>query len=176
MLQVPCTAGTVHHACPCDFLAHMRRQSNHPPLTTHRHRGGSSQPQQQAGQAPHPSSAYLSEANAERLANALCRMRGAALKLGQMLSIQDENVLPPQVGSRTYSWLYVAPRRVEPSMHTQQFASARIAVGTFASGCVLRSTLYRVLIGMLHTVTGQCEGVLGDVQRNTQHRCGTDRA
>lgn len=27
----------------------------------------------------------LSEANAERLANALCRMRGAALKLGQML-------------------------------------------------------------------------------------------
>ena len=30
----------------------------------------------------------LSVANAERLANALCRMRGAALKLGQMLSIQ----------------------------------------------------------------------------------------
>lgn len=42
-------------------------------------------------------SPYLTEANAERLANALCRMRGAALKLGQMLSIQDENLLPPQV-------------------------------------------------------------------------------
>lgn len=41
-------------------------------------------------------SSVLSEANADRLANALCRMRGAALKLGQMLSIQDENVLPPQ--------------------------------------------------------------------------------
>lgn len=40
---------------------------------------------------------YLTEANAERLADALCRMRGAALKLGQMLSIQDENVLPPAV-------------------------------------------------------------------------------
>ena len=26
------------------------------------------------------------------------RMRGAALKIGQMLSIQDENLLPPQVG------------------------------------------------------------------------------
>ena len=37
------------------------------------------------------------EASAERLADALARMRGAALKLGQMLSIQDENVLPPQV-------------------------------------------------------------------------------
>lgn len=41
-------------------------------------------------------SSFLSESNAERLAAALCRMRGAALKLGQMLSIQDENVLPPQ--------------------------------------------------------------------------------
>lgn len=30
----------------------------------------------------------MTEDNAERLANALCRMRGAALKLGQMLSIQ----------------------------------------------------------------------------------------
>lgn len=39
----------------------------------------------------------LTEANAERLADALCRMRGAALKIGQMLSIQDESVLPPQV-------------------------------------------------------------------------------
>ncbi len=35
-----------------------------------------------------PHSVVLSEANAERLANALCRMRGAALKMGQMLSIQ----------------------------------------------------------------------------------------
>ena len=39
----------------------------------------------------------VSEANAERLAAALCRMRGAALKLGQMLSMQDESMLPPQV-------------------------------------------------------------------------------
>ena len=40
---------------------------------------------------------YLTEQNAQRLADALCRMRGAALKLGQMLSIQDEGMLPPQV-------------------------------------------------------------------------------
>ena len=39
----------------------------------------------------------MTAGNAERLADALCRMRGAALKLGQMLSIQDENMLPPQV-------------------------------------------------------------------------------
>lgn len=40
---------------------------------------------------------YLSEKNAERLALALCRMRGAALKLGQMLSIQDESLVPAPV-------------------------------------------------------------------------------
>lgn len=39
-------------------------------------------------------SSVISDANAERLAETLCKMRGAALKLGQMLSIQDEGVLP----------------------------------------------------------------------------------
>lgn len=42
-------------------------------------------------------SPFLSEKNAERLALALCRMRGAALKLGQMLSIQDESLVPAPV-------------------------------------------------------------------------------
>ena len=43
--------------------------------------------------------AALSEGNARRLASALCRMRGAALKIGQMLSIQDEDLMPPQVAA-----------------------------------------------------------------------------
>ncbi|XP_051146134.1 protein ABC transporter 1, mitochondrial [Andrographis paniculata] len=42
-------------------------------------------------------SPFLSERNAERLALALCRMRGAALKLGQMLSIQDESFVPAPI-------------------------------------------------------------------------------
>ena len=33
-------------------------------------------------------SPFLSKANAERIVSTLCKMRGAALKLGQMLSIQ----------------------------------------------------------------------------------------
>ena len=37
-------------------------------------------------------SAFLSEANAERIVTTLCKMRGAALKLGQMLSIQGKLV------------------------------------------------------------------------------------
>ncbi len=44
----------------------------------------------------HRRSAVASNANAERLAKTLCRMRGAALKLGQMLSIQDESILSPE--------------------------------------------------------------------------------
>ncbi|CAD7696232.1 unnamed protein product [Ostreobium quekettii] len=39
--------------------------------------------------------AFISGDNAEILAAGLCRMRGAALKLGQMLSLQDENLVPP---------------------------------------------------------------------------------
>jgi aarF domain-containing kinase len=35
------------------------------------------------------------DANAQRLSNSLRRMRGAAMKLGQMLSIQDESIAPP---------------------------------------------------------------------------------
>ena len=42
-------------------------------------------------------SAFLTDANAERLAASLSRMRGAALKLGQMLSMQDNRLVPPQV-------------------------------------------------------------------------------
>ncbi|CAJ1931157.1 unnamed protein product [Cylindrotheca closterium] len=41
------------------------------------------------------SSVIATDANADRLAATLCRMRGAALKMGQMLSIQDESLLPP---------------------------------------------------------------------------------
>jgi len=43
------------------------------------------------------SSILASDANAKRVAQSLCRMRGAALKLGQMLSIQDETLLPPSM-------------------------------------------------------------------------------
>ena len=44
-------------------------------------------------------SRFLSPANTERLAEGLCRMRGAALKIGQMLSIQDDALLPPPLAA-----------------------------------------------------------------------------
>lgn len=40
-------------------------------------------------------SVIATDANADRLTATLCRMRGAAMKMGQMLSIQDETLLPP---------------------------------------------------------------------------------
>ncbi|XP_037097160.1 atypical kinase COQ8A, mitochondrial [Syngnathus acus] len=43
------------------------------------------------------SNTFLSEANAERIVRTLCKVRGAALKLGQMLSIQDDAFINPQL-------------------------------------------------------------------------------
>ncbi|KAG8897891.1 hypothetical protein FRC01_011124, partial [Tulasnella sp. 417] len=42
-------------------------------------------------------SVMMSEANVTRLVNKLSQMRGAALKLGQFMSIQDAHVLPDQI-------------------------------------------------------------------------------
>ncbi|EHB18333.1 hypothetical protein GW7_03562 [Heterocephalus glaber] len=42
-------------------------------------------------------SPFLSEANAERIVQTLCTVRGAALKVGQMLSIQDNRLISPQL-------------------------------------------------------------------------------
>lgn len=49
------------------------------------------------GQGVMDSNPFLTEANAERIVNTLCRVRGAALKLGQMLSIQDNSFINPQL-------------------------------------------------------------------------------
>ncbi|CAO1632189.1 unnamed protein product [Sympodiomycopsis kandeliae] len=40
---------------------------------------------------------FMSDSNIRRLVDKLSRMRGAALKLGQFLSIQDSNLLPPEI-------------------------------------------------------------------------------
>ncbi|KAM4628315.1 atypical kinase COQ8B, mitochondrial isoform 3-T3 [Polymixia lowei] len=42
-------------------------------------------------------SPLLSEANAKRIVDTLCKVRGAALKIGQMLSIQDNAFINPQL-------------------------------------------------------------------------------
>lgn len=48
------------------------------------------------GQPTGDASVFLSPGSAERLARHLSRMRGAAMKIGQMLSLVDEQLLPPE--------------------------------------------------------------------------------
>ncbi|XP_029642256.1 atypical kinase COQ8B, mitochondrial-like [Octopus sinensis] len=42
-------------------------------------------------------SPFMTEANIERVVTTLCRVRGAALKLGQMMSIQDNTLISPEL-------------------------------------------------------------------------------
>ncbi|XP_075154449.1 ubiquinone biosynthesis protein COQ8, mitochondrial [Haematobia irritans] len=49
------------------------------------------------GGAKNVKEALLSPANADRIVDTLCKVRGAALKIGQILSIQDSNVVSPQL-------------------------------------------------------------------------------
>lgn len=49
------------------------------------------------GGATNVKEAFLSPQNTERIVDTLCKVRGAALKLGQILSIQDTNVVSPQL-------------------------------------------------------------------------------
>ncbi|KAG0261506.1 hypothetical protein BG011_000970 [Mortierella polycephala] len=49
------------------------------------------------GTASADSPLFLTPANMDRLVNKLTKMRGAALKLGQMLSIQDNKMLPTEL-------------------------------------------------------------------------------
>ncbi|XP_011689242.1 PREDICTED: aarF domain-containing protein kinase 4 isoform X2 [Wasmannia auropunctata] len=40
---------------------------------------------------------FLTKANAERIVSTLCKVRGAALKIGQILSIQDNTIINPEL-------------------------------------------------------------------------------
>lgn len=57
-------------------------------------------PQTQLGrlarQQPAAGPALLSAANARRLAERLARLRGAAMRLGQLMSLPGDDVLPPE--------------------------------------------------------------------------------
>src|SRR5512134_44180 len=49
-----------------------------------------------SGQAPDFAGALMSGASAQRLAARLARLRGAAMKLGQLVSLHGDDVLPPE--------------------------------------------------------------------------------
>ncbi|KAF5294249.1 hypothetical protein FQR65_LT10835 [Abscondita terminalis] len=49
------------------------------------------------GSSNESSNMFLTKANMDRIVDTLCKVRGAALKLGQMLSIQDESIVNPEL-------------------------------------------------------------------------------
>ncbi len=56
----------------------------------------------------------MNEKNANKLSETLCRMRGAALKLGQALSIQEDSLIPPvlkQTFEKARSYAYKMPKK-----------------------------------------------------------------
>ncbi|XP_073454629.1 atypical kinase COQ8B, mitochondrial isoform X2 [Aquarana catesbeiana] len=51
----------------------------------------------EAGTAVLETNSLMTEGNAEKIVDTLCKVRGAALKIGQMLSIQDNSFISPQL-------------------------------------------------------------------------------
>lgn len=98
--------------------------------------------------------AVLSESNAERLAVALCRMRGAALKLGQLLSIQDESVVPPHVQQaleRVRQGADVMPQaQLEPQLVAELGAGWRDRLASFDEEPMAAAS-----IGQVHRATAR---------------------
>ncbi|XP_011212028.2 atypical kinase COQ8B, mitochondrial [Bactrocera dorsalis] len=79
--------------------------------------------------------ALLSPANAERIVDTLCKVRGAALKIGQILSIQDSNVVSPQL-AKAFERVrqaadYMPDWQVERVMNTQLGADWRDLLASF---------------------------------------------
>ncbi|CCM05951.1 uncharacterized protein FIBRA_08190 [Fibroporia radiculosa] len=85
----------------------------------------------------HASSLMLTEANIKRLVAKLTQLRGAALKLGQFMSIQDSHVLPPEVEEIF--------RRVQDSAHYMPDWQMEASLGLGCYTVVLIVQLQEVL-------------------------------
>ncbi|AET38564.1 protein kinase COQ8 Ecym_3052 [Eremothecium cymbalariae DBVPG len=105
------------------------------------------------GQSPSMKSLLLSDTNMDRIAKKLSQMRGAALKIGQMMSFQDSRILPPemyQILSRVQnSAHYMPPRQLDRLLIRElgrdwesKFASfSRIPIAAASIGQVHEATL-----------------------------------
>lgn len=94
----------------------------------------------------------LDTAGAEKLAAGLARMRGAALKLGQMLSLQDESSLPPAVSealARVRHQADIMPQKqLMAVMQEQLGADWRSLFGTWSERPIAAAS-----IGQVHRAT-----------------------
>lgn len=125
--------------------------------------------------------AFLSPANAERIVDTLCKVRGAALKIGQILSIQDSSVVSPQL-AKAFERVrqaadYMPDWQVERVMNTQLGADWRGKLQKFEEkpfaaasiGQVHRATL---LDGMEVAIKIQYPGVAQSIESDIDNLVG----
>ncbi|EDW62621.1 atypical kinase COQ8B, mitochondrial [Drosophila virilis] len=125
--------------------------------------------------------ALLSPANAERIVDTLCKVRGAALKIGQILSIQDTNVVSPQL-AKAFERVrqaadYMPDWQVERVMNTQLGPDWRKRLRSFddkpfaaaSIGQVHRATL---LDGMEVAIKIQYPGVAQSIESDIDNLVG----
>lgn len=77
--------------------------------------GGAIEGLRRLGGGGSPGSAMFSAGNAQRLASRLARLRGAAMKLGQLVSMEGSDVLPPEFAQA----LATLRQDAAPMPHTQ---------------------------------------------------------
>lgn len=125
--------------------------------------------------------ALLSPANAERIVDTLCKVRGAALKIGQILSIQDSNVVSPQL-AKAFERVrqaadYMPDWQVERVMNTQLGVDWRELLESFddkpfaaaSIGQVHRATLKN---GMQVAIKIQYPGVAQSIESDIDNLVG----
>ncbi|XP_030381489.1 atypical kinase COQ8B, mitochondrial [Scaptodrosophila lebanonensis] len=133
------------------------------------------------GGATNMREALLSPANAERIVDTLCKVRGAALKIGQILSIQDSNVVSPQL-AKAFERVrqaadYMPDWQVERVMTTQLGPDWRAQLSAFDNkpfaaasiGQVHRATM---LDGMDVAIKIQYPGVAQSIESDIDNLVG----
>ncbi|KAJ2637457.1 hypothetical protein IW137_003806, partial [Coemansia sp. RSA 1287] len=110
-------------------------------------------------------SVFLTRANVDRIVTKLTRMRGAALKLGQMLSIQDSKSMSPEIAEVLQrvqnSANYVPISQVEKTVNRELGPNWRVEFASFNDAPFAAAS-----IGQVH------EARLG---KNVQEQVGFDK-
>ncbi|XP_075990780.1 ubiquinone biosynthesis protein COQ8, mitochondrial isoform X2 [Anticarsia gemmatalis] len=106
------------------------------------------------GKVDESANAFMSPANAERIVDTLCKVRGAALKLGQLLSIQDDALISPEL-QRIFERVrqsadFMPSWQVEQVMTAQLGPDWRTRVASFEEKPFAAASIGQVHLATLH--------------------------